>query len=69
MPTLIGLIDKEVVDAAFRWLGLDRTPKRNYYWNDTGNADRLANLYEHELIYRTVRKNYYVWTCAAVAVR
>jgi hypothetical protein len=62
VPTLIGLVDKKVVDVAFRWLGLDRAQHRDYHWNDTGNADRLADLYGHELIYCTERNSYYVWT-------
>ena len=62
VPTLIGLLDKKVVDSALRWLEINRTQNRDYYWNDTGNADRLADLYGHELIYCTERKSYYVWT-------
>lgn len=62
VPTLIGLVDKKVVDVAFRWLGLDRAQHRDYHWNDTGNADRLADLYGHELIYCTERNSYYVWS-------
>ena len=62
VPTLIALLDKKVVDTALRWLGIDRTQKRDYHWNDTGNADRLADLYGHELIYCSERNNYYVWT-------
>jgi P4 family phage/plasmid primase-like protien len=60
--TLIALADKKVVDVAFRWLGFDRAQHRDYHWNDTGNADRLADLYGHELIYCTERNSYYVWT-------
>jgi P4 family phage/plasmid primase-like protien len=62
VPTLIGFVDKKVVDTAFRWLGIDRAQHRDYHWNDTGNADRLADLYGHELIYCTERNSYYVWT-------
>jgi putative DNA primase/helicase len=62
VPTLIGLLDKKVADTAFRWLGIDRARHRDYYWNDTGNADRLADSYGHELIYCCERNNYYVWT-------
>jgi putative DNA primase/helicase len=62
VPTLIGLLDKKVVDTAFRWLGIDRAQHRDYHWNDTGNADRLADLYGHELIYCAERNSYYVWT-------
>ena len=62
VPTLIGLVDKKVVDTALRWLGIDRAQHRDYHWNDTGNADRLADLYGHELIYCTERNSYYVWT-------
>ena len=62
VPTLIGLLDKKVVETAFRWLGLDRAQHRDYHWNDTGNADRLADSYGHELIYCAERNNYYVWT-------
>lgn len=62
LPTLAGLIDKRVVDTALRWLGIECTHHSNYYWNDTGNADRLADLYGHELVYCTERKSYYVWT-------
>jgi len=61
VPTLIALLDKKVVDTALRWLGIDRTQNRDYHWNDTGNADRLADLYGHELIYCSERNNYYVW--------
>jgi P4 family phage/plasmid primase-like protien len=62
VPTLIGLLDRKVVDTALRWLGIDRAQHREYHWNDTGNADRLADLYGHELIYCTERRSYYVWT-------
>jgi putative DNA primase/helicase len=62
VPTLIGLFDKKVVDNALRWLEIGRTQNRDYHWNDTGNADRLADLYGHELIYCAERNNYYVWT-------
>jgi hypothetical protein len=62
VPTLVGLLDKKVVDAALRWLGIDRAQRHDYYWNDTGNADRLADLYGHELIYCSERNNYSVWT-------
>ena len=62
VPTLIELIDKKVVDTALRWLGIERTQHRDYHWNDTGNADRLADLYGHELVYCTERNSYYVWT-------
>jgi putative DNA primase/helicase len=62
VPTLVGLVNKKVVDTALRWLGIERTEHRNYHWNDTGNADRLANLYGHELVYCTERTSYYVWT-------
>ena len=62
VPTLHRLLDKKVVDAALRWLGIDRAQHRDYHWNDTGNADRLADSYGHELIYCTERKGYYVWT-------
>lgn len=61
IPTLVGVIDKKVVDTALRWLGIERTQHRDYHWNDTGNADRLAGLYGHELVYCTERKSYYVW--------
>lgn len=62
VPTLVELLDKKVVDGAFRWLGFERAQHRQYLWNDTGNADRLAELYGHELIYCTERNSYYVWT-------
>jgi P4 family phage/plasmid primase-like protien len=72
LPTLLGLMDKKVVDTAMGWLGVSRTQQtqvgettpalRSYYWNDTGNADRLADLYGQELIYCTERNSYYVWT-------
>ena len=62
VPTLIELVDKKVVDAALRWLGIERSQHRDYHWNDTGNADRFADLYGHELIHCTERKSYYVWT-------
>lgn len=62
VPTLIGLVDKKVVDTAFRWLGIDRAQRRDYHWNDTGNADRLSDSYGNELIYCTERNSYYVWT-------
>ena len=62
VPTLLGLVDKKVVDTVLRWLGIERTEHRNYHWNDTGNADRLADLYGHELVYCTERTSYYVWT-------
>jgi len=61
VPTLIELLDKKVVDTALRWLGIGQA-HRSYLWNDTGNADRLADLYGHELIYCTERNSYYVWT-------
>jgi P4 family phage/plasmid primase-like protien len=62
IPTLLEVVDKKVVDTALRWLGIECTLRRNYHWNDTGNADRLADLYGHELVYCTERKSYYVWT-------
>ena len=62
VPTLIEFLDKKVVDTALLWLGIDRALHRGYHWNDTGNADRLADLYGHELVYCTERKSYYVWT-------
>ena len=62
IPTLIAVIDKKVVEAALRWLGIERAQQGDYHWNDTGNADRLADLYGHELVYCTERKGYYVWT-------
>jgi hypothetical protein len=62
IPTLVELVEKKVVDAALRWLGIEPTQHRDYHWNDTGNADRLADLYGHELIYCTEPKNYCVWT-------
>jgi hypothetical protein len=62
IPTLVEVIDKKVVDVALRWLGVERTQHRAYLWNDTGNADRLADLYGHELIYCTERNGYCVWT-------
>jgi len=61
IPTLVGAIDKKVVDTALRWVGIERTQHRDYHWNDTGNADRLADLYGPELVYCTERKSYYVW--------
>ncbi|MGD1094225.1 MAG: phage/plasmid primase, P4 family [Bryobacteraceae bacterium] len=62
MPTLTELLDKRVVDTALRWLGIGQAQHRGYLWNDTGNADRLADLYGHDLIYCTERNSYYVWT-------
>jgi P4 family phage/plasmid primase-like protien len=62
IPTLVEVIDKKVVDTALRWLGIERAQRRDYHWNDTGNADRLADLYGRELVYCTERKSYYVWT-------
>jgi P4 family phage/plasmid primase-like protien len=62
VPTLLGILDKKVVDTALQWLGIERTQHRDYHWNDTGNADRLADLYGHELVYCTERTSYYVWT-------
>jgi hypothetical protein len=50
VPTLLELIDKKVLDAALKWLGIERTRNRDYLWNDTGNADRLADLFGHELV-------------------
>jgi P4 family phage/plasmid primase-like protien len=62
IPTLVELIDKKVVGEVLRWLGIDRAQHRSYLWNDTGNADRLEDLYGHELIYCAERRSYYVWT-------
>jgi P4 family phage/plasmid primase-like protien len=62
IPTLVEFMDKKVVGAALRWLGMERNQHRDYHWNDTGNADRMADLYGYELIYCTERNNYYVWT-------
>jgi P4 family phage/plasmid primase-like protien len=62
IPTLVEIIDKKVIDTALRWLGIERARGRDYHWSDTGNADRLADLYGHELVYCTERKSYYVWT-------
>jgi Bifunctional DNA primase/polymerase, N-terminal len=81
-PTLQGIFDKRVVSKVLEWLRAERrapepdpqlaednqTQHRDYHWNDTGNADRLADLYGHELIYCTERNSYYVWTLAALAV-
>ena len=76
-PTMQESFDKRVVSRALEWLRAERqTPEpdpqlagdddqaqhRDYHLNDTGNADRLANLYGHELIYCTERNSYYVWT-------
>jgi putative DNA primase/helicase len=36
--------------------------REQYGWNDTGNANRLADLHHDELIYCRERKSYYVWT-------
>lgn len=60
--TLVEAINKKVVDTALRWLGIERTQRRDYHWSDTGNADRLADSYGHELAYCAERKSYYVWT-------
>src|ERR1017187_2917530 len=57
VPTLIGLLDKKVVDTALRWLGIGQAQHRGYLWNDTGNADRLADLYGHGMIYCTERNS------------
>jgi putative DNA primase/helicase len=62
IPTLAELIDKKVIDTVLRWLGVEATHHHSYHWNDTGNADRLSDLYGHELVYCTERKSYYVWT-------
>ena len=62
VPTLINFIDKKVVDLALRWLGIERAQPRDYLWNDSGNADRLADSCGHELVYCTERNSYYVWT-------
>ena len=75
-PTLQESFDKRVVSRVLEWLRVERrTPEpdpqlaeddqaqhRDYHWNDTGNADRLSDLYGHELIYCTERNSYYVWT-------
>lgn len=60
IPTLNGLLDKKIVDTALRWLGIE--PRREYLWNDTGNADRLADLHGDALVYCTERHGYYIWT-------
>jgi P4 family phage/plasmid primase-like protien len=60
--TLIGLLDQKVTDVALRWLGIERAQRHDYHLNDTGNADRLADMFGHELVYCTERSNYYVWT-------
>jgi hypothetical protein len=62
IPALAEFIDKKVIDTALRWLGIERTQHRGYHWNDTGNADRLADSSGHELVYCTERKSCYVWT-------
>lgn len=62
IPTLVEVIDKKIVDTALRWLGIERSQHRDYHWSDTGNADRLADLHGHELVYCTERRSYYVWT-------
>lgn len=62
VPKLRGLFDKKVVDTAFQWLGIEGRRGCEYLWNDTGNADRLADLYGHELVYCQERQGYYVWT-------
>jgi len=61
VPTLVEIIDKKVIDTTFRWLGIDHVGRRDYLWNDTGNADRLADLFGHELACCAERDGYYVW--------
>ena len=60
IPALAEIIDKKIVDHALRWLGIQQ--HRDYHWSDTGNADRLADLFGHELVYCAERNSYYVWT-------
>jgi putative DNA primase/helicase len=62
VPTLIELLDRKVVDTSLRWLGTDRAQHHDSLRNDTGNANRLADLFGHELIHCTERRSYYVWT-------
>ncbi len=68
-PTLIELVDKRVVDAALKWLGISGAQHRSYLRNDTGNADRLADLHGHELIHCTERTKLLRLERAAVAIR
>ncbi len=42
--------------------GLSLPPPEAQVGHNTGNADRLADLHGHELIYCTERQSYYVWT-------
>ena len=37
-------------------------PATGYEWNDSGNADRLADAHGKDLIYCRERKSYYVWS-------
>ena len=60
--TLTSLIERAVVDAALKWLGIGKAGPRFYGWNDTGNADRLNDLYGHELAFCPERNGYFVWT-------
>lgn len=61
-PTLSSLFDGKVIGAALDWLRIDCRRGRDYLQNDSGNADRLADLYSHELVYCLERQAYYVWT-------
>ena len=56
------------VPASSEWLPEpDGAPEESaererYGWNDTSNANRLADLHSNELIYYRERESYYVWT-------
>ena len=58
----LNCLTRRLSNTALRWLGIDSTRRLDYLWNETGNADRLADLYGHELIYCNERNCYYVWT-------
>jgi P4 family phage/plasmid primase-like protien len=77
LSKLGDILDERIIAKAITWLGLKslhtriqghRGPDpnaqqgRQYLCNDTGNADRLADLFGHELIYCNDRNSYYVWT-------
>jgi hypothetical protein len=60
--------EMNAVPASSEWLPEpDGAPEESaererYGWNDTSNANRLADLHSNELIYYRERESYYVWT-------
>lgn len=72
IPKLKEAIDKRVVDAVLKWLGIslpeqapaasDSAIVTDRMCNDTGNADRLVEAHGADLMYCEQRECFAVWT-------